>query len=79
MTCPHSRTDGPGRGRRPKGQGKGYLKQVETSPKQQIAELDGLLLWERLCCGDGGHLCEVLYSRGPDQGNRLLRRKKVKV
>jgi len=49
---------------------------VKTGPKQQIAELDGLLLRNRLggyCDGHRGWSC--VYG-GPDQGNRLLRRKR---
>jgi hypothetical protein len=41
-----------------------YLEHVEPSPKQQIAELDGLLLGKRLCNGDR-HLSVVDSYKGP--------------
>jgi hypothetical protein len=53
---------------------------VEASPKQQIAELDGLLLRNRRLAGrDDGHRRWYLQIRGPDQGIRVLRRKGLLV
>lgn len=66
----------------------GDFKQVEASAEKQVGELDGLLL-EFLFrqggsnpgggSGGGGHLKRGSFDgRGPDQGNRvLLRRKRV--
>lgn len=51
-----------------------YLEHVEPGPKQQIAELDGLLL-DRLGGNGDRHLSVVDCIRGPDQGNRVLRRR----
>lgn len=71
----------------------GDLEHVETGAQQQVGKLDGLLLQLlRFCAGrgrrdgrsDGGrvgdHDCFGDYrKRGPDQGNRVLLRRKGKI
>jgi hypothetical protein len=47
----------------------GDLEHVETGPKQQIAELDRLLLWHRGLGDCEGHRCRLFVMRALTKGD----------